>query len=366
MRTADTQRKPGRFRVAAAGPLRSNARIMDERVAIVGDGQMGLVLAHVLSSQGIASRLWGFFPDEVAELAETRRSPRRLPGFVLPDDVEVTPDAARLLDSATLIVNAVPTQFIRAVWRKIGPHAPPTAPAVSVSKGVENTTLLRPTQVIADATGDDPERPARSMCALIGPTIAAEMARQLPATVVAACTDDDVARRVQEMFTVPWLRVYRHNDVIGVEIAGATKNVIALAAGMIDGLAVGYNAKSALLARGLAEIARLGAALGAKVDTFFGVAGVGDLATTCFCPEGRNRSCGERLGRGESLEEILADTASVVEGVPTTKSVMELARARGVEMPISAAVHEILFGGLAPRDAIAALMQRELKRERVG
>jgi glycerol-3-phosphate dehydrogenase (NAD(P)+) len=339
---------------------------MQEWVAIVGDGQMGLVLAHLLSSQGIATRLWGFFPEDVAELADTRRSPRRLPGFVLPDDVEVTDDERVLMDSATLIVNAVPTQFIRGVWSRIGRHAPPAAPVVSVSKGIENTTLLRPTQVIADATGDDPLRPDRPMCALIGPTIAAEMARRLPATVVAACAADDVARRVQETFTVPWLRVYRHNDVIGVEVAGATKNVIALAAGMIDGLEVGYNAKSALLARGLAEIARLGAALGAKVDTFFGVAGVGDLATTCFCPEGRNRSCGERLGRGESLDDILADTPSVVEGVPTTRSVMELARTHDVEMPISAAVHEILFGGLAPRDAIAALMQRELKRETVG
>jgi glycerol-3-phosphate dehydrogenase (NAD(P)+) len=151
-----------------------------------------------------------------------------------------------------------------------------------------------------------------------------------------------------------------------VEIAGAAKNVIALAAGMIDGLGVGYNAKSALLARGLAEIARLGAAMGARVDTFFGVAGVGDLATTCFCPQGRNRSCGERLGRGEPLQDVLGSTASVVEGVPTTRSVVELAAAHGVEMPITAAVHDILFAGLEPRDAISALMQRELKKELIG
>jgi len=327
---------------------------------------MGLVLGQVLARQGVAARLWGYFPGDIDELARTRSSPRRLPGFVLPDEIEVTADDEAVFESATLIVNAVPTQFIRSVWQRLGRHAPPAAPVVSVSKGIENETLLRPTQVIADATGDDPAQPVRPMCALIGPTIAAELARQLPATVVAACTDEAVARRVQALFTVPWLRIYRHDDVIGVETAGATKNVIALAAGMIDGLGVGYNAKSALLARGLAEIARLGAALGAKVDTFFGVAGVGDLATTCFCPEGRNRTCGERLGRGEALQDILGSTASVVEGVPTTRSVMELARTHRVEMPITAAVHDILFSGLSPRDAIPALMQREPKRETVG
>ncbi len=339
---------------------------MGDRVAIVGDGQMGLVLAHVLAGQGVPVTLWGFFPDQVQELARTRRSPRRLPGFVLPDAIEVTADDGALFERATLILNAVPTQFIRSVYQRLGPHVPGSVPVASVSKGIENTTLLRPTQVIADATGDDPAQPSRPMCALIGPTIAAELARQLPATLVAACTDEGVARRVQEMFTAPWLRIYRHDDVVGVEIAGATKNVIALAAGMIDGLGVGFNAKSALLARGLAEIARLGAALGARVDTFFGVAGVGDLAVTCFCPEGRNRTCGERLGRGESLQEILDSTASVVEGVPTTRSVMELARAHNVEMPITAAVHDILFSGLSPRDAIPALMRREPKKETVG
>ncbi|MHC5008124.1 MAG: NAD(P)H-dependent glycerol-3-phosphate dehydrogenase [Planctomycetota bacterium] len=339
---------------------------MAERVAIIGDGQMGLVLSHVLAAQGVGVRLWGFFAEEVDELARTRRSLSRLPELVLPDEVEVTADDGALFESATLILNAVPTQFIRSVWQRLRPYVPDGVPVASVSKGIENQTLLRPTQVIADVTGDDPARPVRPMCGLIGPTIAAELARQLPATLVAACTDEDVARRVQEMFTVPWLRIYRHDDVLGVEIAGATKNVIALAAGMIDGLGVGFNAKSALLARGLAEIARLGAALGAKVDTFFGVAGVGDLAVTCFCPEGRNRTCGERLGRGESLDEILGSMASVVEGVPTTRSVMELARGHDVEMPITVAVHDILFSGLSPGDAISALMRREPKRETIG
>ena len=337
---------------------------MQEHVAIVGDGQMGLVLGALMAEQGQPCRLWGFFENEVAELASTRRSPR-LTGFDLPDVVEVTADAGRLLQGATIIVNCIPTQFIRPVWQRLG-DAPPDVPVVSVSKGIENDSLLRPTQVIADATGDDPMKPRRPMCALSGPTIAAELARRLPATMVAAAEDLAIAARVQSLFGSSWMRIYTLDDTVGVELAGATKNVIALAAGIIDGLEAGFNAKSALLARGLAEIARLGAAMGARVDTFFGVAGVGDLATTCFCPEGRNRSCGERLGRGETLDSILASTQSVVEGVATTRSVVQIAAKRKVDMPITTAVHAILFGGLQPRQAIETLMSREPKAERIG
>lgn len=338
---------------------------MSERVAIVGDGQMGLVLAALAAERGLPCRLWGRNDQAVAELASTRRSPHRLPDFVLPDGVEVTADDGRILSEATIVVNCVPTQFIRSTWQRLG-APPPGVPVASVSKGVENGTLLRPTQVIADAISDDPSGPRRPMCALSGPTIAAELARRLPATMVAAADEIATAARVQDLFSTAWMRIYRLDDLVGVEIAGATKNVIALAAGMIDGLDAGYNAKSALLCRGLAEIARLGAAMGARVDTFFGVAGVGDLATTCFCPEGRNRTCGERLGRGESLDSILASMNSVVEGVATTRSVVQIAADRGVDMPITVAVHEILFGSLSPREAIGILMSRHAKAETIG
>lgn len=338
---------------------------MSDRVAIVGNGQMGLVLGALAAEQGLPCRLWGRNEQAVAELASTRQSPQRLPGFVLPDGVEVTADDGRILSGATVIVNCVPTQFIRSIWQRLG-APPPDVPVVSVSKGVENGTLFRPTQVIADATGDDPACPKRPMCALSGPAIAVELARQLPATMVAAADEIATAARVQELFSTPWMRIYRLDDLVGVEIAGATKNVIALAAGMIDGLDAGYNAKSALLCRGLAEIARLGAAMGARVDTFFGVAGVGDLAATCFCPEGRNRTCGERLGRGESLDSILDSMTSVVEGVATTRAVVRIAADRGVDMPITSAVHEILFGSLSPRDAIGSLMSRHAKAETIG
>lgn len=338
---------------------------MKDRAAIVGDGQMGLVLADALAERGLAVRLWGRSPQRAEELAKTRRSPRRLKDFVLRDEIEVTGEDEAVFDGVSLIVNAVPTQFIRPVWQRLAEHLPEDVPIACVSKGIENSTLLTPTQVIADAIGEG-DGAGRPLCALSGPTIGAELAKRLPATMVAAAASDDVSHLVQDMFSVGWLRIYRHDDLIGVELAGATKNVIALAAGMIDGMEVGYNAKSALLARGLAEIARLGVAMGARVDTFFGVAGVGDLATTCFSPLGRNRSCGERIGRGEKLDEILSSTVSVVEGVPTTRSVVELAKLHNVEMPITAAVNAILFDGLDPHEAITSLMKRQPKAEWIG
>jgi glycerol-3-phosphate dehydrogenase (NAD(P)+) len=185
--------------------------------------------------------------------------------------------------------------------------------------------------------------------------------------MVASSVSAELARRVQRLFeNVPWLRVYEHDDPLGAELAGAAKNVIALAAGMIDGLGIGDNAKSALLARGLAEIARLGIAMGAQRETFFGVAGVGDLATTCFSPSGRNRTCGEQLGKGAKLEDVLAQTQCVVEGVPTSRALRKLAGQYQVDMPLCAAVHAILFERLSPADAINALMSREQKKERVG
>lgn len=335
---------------------------MSHKVTIIGDGQMALVMADALAERGAQARLWGPIAADAAALRRTRTSPR-LSGFYLPDQVEVTSDESTALSAAQFIVSAIPTQYLREVWRRIADHVPIGAQIISVTKGIETTTMLRPTQVIGETLGDDFDG---CLCALSGPSIAAELARRLPASLVAASVDHGCSRAIQDLFNVPWLRIYRHDDVIGVEFAGATKNVIALAAGMIDGLGAGDNAKSALLARGLAEIARLGLAMGAKIDTFFGIAGVGDLATTCFSPEGRNRTCGERLGRGESLDSILKSMKSVVEGVPTARAIMQLARERGIDMPITAAVHAILFEGLSPQQAIRDLMSRELKAEQVG
>jgi glycerol-3-phosphate dehydrogenase (NAD(P)+) len=350
---------------------------------MLGVGQMGLVCAGLLVSQesvressnggGLARpvrvNLWGHSIEEAGDLAQTRRSPR-LEGFVLHDDVDVVLKDAAAVRGASLIVSAIPVQFIRDVWTRLAPHIPKDAAVLSVAKGIENTTMLRPTQVIADVLRksgrDDPDGPPRKIGCLSGPTIAAELARCLPAAMIAASDDLDFAREVQGLFGNSWMRIYTNPDVLGVELAGAVKNIIAIAAGVLDGLQAGYNAKSALLARGLAEISRLGLAMGANHETFFGIAGVGDLATTCFSPEGRNRTCGEALGRGHKLDEYLMSIPYVVEGVATTKAVIELAQKYRVDMPITKAVHAVLFEGVDPIEAIGQLMAREQKAEKVG
>lgn len=343
---------------------------LPQRVTILGPGQMGLVCASILAGPDRAAPapevlLWGHDPDETGRLAQTRRSDR-LEGFVLPDTAHVALKDAEAVREADLIVSAIPVQFTRATWQRLRDHVPPEVGVLSVAKGIENDTLLRPSQIIADVLADDPDAPPRPIGCLSGPTIAAELARGLPATMIAASDQPGFPALVQALFATSYLRVYTHADLLGVELAGATKNVIAIAAGVLDGLRAGHNAKSALLARGLAEIARLGSAMGASPSTFFGLAGAGDLATTCFSPEGRNRTLGEALGRGQSLDDALASMQSVVEGVATTRSVVDLAERYRVEMPIAQSVHDVLFGGLDPVNAIAQLMSRELRDERIG
>ncbi len=342
------------------------------RVAVLGIGQMGLVCAAMLADESDRRGdvvCWGHDEDESGVLAQTRRS-QRLPELALPASIRVALSDADALRGADVIVSAVPVQFLRETWTRLRPLVPQGAGVVSVSKGIENGTLLRPTQIIADVMqgpgGDDPDGPPRPLACLSGPTIATELVRQLPATMTGASDDADFAERVQSLFSSSWMRVYTNPDLLGVELAGATKNVIAIAAGIIDGLNAGYNAKSALLARGLAEIARLGSAMGASRETFFGVSGVGDLATTCFCPEGRNRSCGEALGKGQDLQAYLEASPFVVEGVATSKSVADLSAKYRVEMPITQAVHAVLFEKLDPLRAISMLMSRDLKGEQIG
>jgi glycerol-3-phosphate dehydrogenase (NAD(P)+) len=358
------------------------------KIAVLGIGQMGLVCSGILAARPSLSKrtdgehevvLWAHSAEEAGQLTQTRRSPR-LAGFALPEAVRVTASMAEAVSAADLIVSAIPVQYIREAWQKAaagvrdhakGNGAGVLAGIVSVAKGIENRTLLRPTQIVAECLGDNPDSRPRPIAVLSGPTIAAELARCLPATMIAASEGlseggAHFSEEVQRLFATSWLRIYTSEDMLGVELAGAMKNVIAIAAGVLDGLQAGYNAKSALLARGLAEITRLGTAMGASQSTFFGLAGVGDLATTCFSPEGRNRSCGEALGRGEALADYLKRTTSVVEGVATTRSVVDLAKKYRVDMPITEAVHSVLFEGVDPIDAIGRLMSRELKRERVG
>ena len=330
---------------------------MNSQVVIIGDGQMGLVLADALFSKGINVTIWSPFKDCAVSLKETRQSPR-LPSFTLPAEVDVTSDIPSALSGADILINAIPTQFIRKVWSQLKGDVSIEIPIGCVSKGVEIDTLMLPTQVLQQVL-----QVSHPTCVLSGPTIATELAKKQPAALVASSADASTAVLFQELFNLSWLRVYTHNDPLGVEIAGALKNVIAIAAGICDGMQLGDNAKSAMLSRGLAEISRLGVSMGAQLETFFGIAGVGDLATTCFSPHGRNRTCGERLGRGESLKNIESTMGSVVEGVPTTKAVRMLADKYQVEMPISEAIYQVLYESLDLQDAINLLMSRAQKEE---
>jgi len=341
---------------------------MAERVTILGDGAMATVCSILLTQGGNDVVMWGAFEDSIERLIQDREQRKLLPGVRIPSNVRLTANDADCFDGCTMILSAIPTQYMRDVWKRLKPHVPPGVPIVSVAKGIENRTLLRPTQIIADVLGGKPSVHEGPRCdwplvALSGPNIAAEIARYLPATAVAASEDLSVARRVQMALSTQWFRVYTNSDVIGVELAGATKNVIALAAGTLDGLVAGNNAKAALVTRGLVEITRLGVAMGAREETFNGLAGLGDLITTCVSPEGRNRRVGEAIGRGRKLHEVLAEMESVAEGVPTTQSVIELARRYNVEMPITNAVHAVLFEGKDAIEAITELMTRDPKAE---
>ncbi len=333
---------------------------MAESVTILGDGAMATVCSILLSEGRHRVTLWGAFEQSINRLSADRENRRLLPGVRLPAEVRLTARDADCFDGATLILSAIPTQYMRSVWMRLAPHVPAGVPIVSVAKGIENETLLRPTQIIAQVLGA--RRP--SLAALSGPNIAAELARHLPATAVTASDDAETARRVQTVMSTEWFRVYTNDDVIGTELAGATKNVIAIAAGIVDGMSAGNNAKAALVTRGLVEITRLGMAMGATEATFHGLAGMGDLITTCVSPQGRNRSVGEQIGKGRKLDEILRTMQSVAEGVPTTRSVMALSRRFNVEMPITQAVHEVLFEGKDAKTAMATLMSREYKPER--
>ena len=339
---------------------------MAEHVTILGDGAMATVCSILLTQGGHGVTMWGAFEESIERLMQDRENRRLLPGVSIPAEVRLTANDADCFRGATMILSAIPTQYMGSVWRRLRPHVPAGVPVVSVAKGIENQTLLRPTQVIADALGEGTTAGGRALVALSGPNVAGEIAKYLPATAVAACDDEVVAQRVQAAFSTQWFRVYTNSDVVGVELAGATKNVIAIAAGILDGLAAGNNAKAALVTRGLVEITRLGVAMGARPETFGGLAGLGDLITTCVSPEGRNRTVGEQIGKGRKLADVLAKMDSVAEGVPTTKSVRMLAQRYRVEMPITETLYSVLYEN---KDAIAALtelMTRDPKAERIA
>ncbi len=327
---------------------------------------MATVCSILLTQNGHQVTMWGAFEESIDRLIQDREQRRLLPGVRVPNAVQLTANDSDCFDDCSLILSAVPTQYMRSVWSRLKPHYTKGVPVVSVAKGIETQTLLRPTQVIADVLypGVSASHAGLKLAVLSGPNIAAELAKYLPATAVVASEDRELAERVQTTFSTQWFRIYTNADAIGVELAGATKNVIAIAAGILDGLAAGNNAKAALVTRGLVEITRLGIAMGGKETTFNGLAGVGDLITTCVSPEGRNRTVGEQIGKGKKLDEILAGMESVAEGVPTTKSMHELAWRYKVDMPITDAVYSVLFENKDVLQALTELMTRDPKPER--
>jgi glycerol-3-phosphate dehydrogenase (NAD(P)+) len=331
---------------------------MFKTVTIIGDGGMGSVCAMLLCQNGVRTTLWGYEAGYLAEMAQKRENVRFLPGYPMPAALRFEADDAKAFVGADLLVSAVPCQFTRKTWQRLAAYVPDGVPVVSVTKGIENNTLLRPTEILRQVLGE-----GRRYAVLSGPTIADELARGLPATATAACSDLQAAQAIQQTFNTAMFRVYTNDDCVGVELAGAMKNVIAIAAGTIDGVGAGDNAKAALVCRGLAEIQRLGVAMGAREKTFTGLSGLGDLVTTCISPMGRNRSFGERIGKGMTAQQSLEATHSVVEGVSTCAAVLALAKRHGVEMPITEAVHAVISGQKDLRSAIANLMGRQLKGE---
>ncbi len=330
---------------------------MTTRFAVLGSGAWGTAIAMILAQnpqQRVA--LWSARPENAAWHAQ-RENVRLLPGVSIPPSILLTTDIHQAVAGADLLIAAVPTVYLRSTLERIAPALPKDKPVLSLAKGLENHTFRRPTQIALDVLGPRP------VAALSGPSHAEEVASGLPTTLVAASDDLPLARWVQQCFSTERFRVYTNLDLVGVELAGALKNVIGIASGINDGLGLGDNSKSALLTRGLAEMARIGVALGADAQTFWGLAGMGDLITTCISRHGRNRAVGERLGNGEKLADIQASTSMVAEGVFTARSVYEKSQQMGIAMPISTEVYRVLYEQKKPRDAVNDLMLRELRSE---
>lgn len=327
-----------------------------KQVIVFGAGGWGTALALVLRETGSRPVLVARRPEFAEKLRAERENRTYLPGIPLPADLDIasgTPD----LDSARLFVLAVPTQFVRNALTPLAGAFPAELPVVSVVKGIEVGTLLRVSEVVRDVLG------RVKICVLSGPSHAEEVARRLPTAVVAASNYEGLAKQVQKAFMTERFRVYTHSDMKGVELGGAVKNVIAIAAGICDGMGLGDNAKAGLVARGLVEISRLGHAMGARKTTFYGISGMGDLVTTCYSPYGRNRAVGLAIGKGKTLRQILGEMKMVAEGVESTRSVLALARRLKVPMPIVEEVHKVLFEDKDPKAAVVDLMTRGAKSE---
>jgi glycerol-3-phosphate dehydrogenase (NAD(P)+) len=330
------------------------------RIAVLGAGSWGTTLAILLADNSHQVSLWSYREADAEKMRQTRENPSFLPGVSIPSSVDITTDLADASRDAEMIVAAVPSQFLRGITAHLRGGLSSRAIVVNVAKGIENGSLMTMSEMIRDTL---PEIPVARIATLSGPSHAEEVSRKIPTTVVAASPSLETARQVQLAFMIPSFRVYASEDIKGVEIGGSLKNVIAIAAGIVDGANLGDNTKAALMTRGIAEIARVGVALGAHIRTFSGLSGIGDLMVTCMSRHSRNRHVGVEIGRGRKLPEILSEMVMVAEGVATTQSAHDLARRVGVEVPIIDQVHKILFEGKDPLKACYDLMTRDPKGE---
>lgn len=328
-------------------------------IGVIGSGSWGTAIAWLLSNNGHKVTLWAFAQEEYEMFMKYHENTDRLPGVKLSHSVSYTMDLAEAVKGRDLLVCAVPSPVIRSTAHAMKDLVEDGQIIVTLTKGIEESTLKIMTDVIED------EIPQACTAVLSGPSHAEEVGRGLPTTIVVAAKDEKTAAYIQELFNSPVFRVYTSTDMLGVEIGAALKNVIALAAGMADGLGYGDNSKAALITRGITEITRLGVAMGARKETFFGLSGIGDLIVTCASVHSRNRKAGFLMGQGMKYKEAMEQVHQVVEGVYSAKAAHELAGKYGVEMPIVAEVNKILFEGKSPRDAVDNLMQRELKQEGV-
>ncbi len=328
-----------------------------QKITILGDGGWGTTLAIHLVKKGYDVTLWGAFPKYVKFLAEKRENPKFLPGITIPNNIVILDDLDSALEDSELIVLAIPSQFAVNIIRRLKKYDFSQKILLSVIKGIDTKTLRRPSQVIEKELG------RVKLAVLSGPTIAREVALGIPSTAVISSKNRRIAQMLQEVFNSQTFRIYTNPDLIGVELGGSIKNVIAIACGLCDGLGFGTNTKAAILSRGLAEMARLATAMGAQSHTLFGLSGLGDLATTCFSPQSRNRSVGEELGKGKGIRQVTGSTDMIAEGVTTVKAALALSRKYKVSMPIAAEVYNIIYKNKKPLKAVADLMSRRIKQE---
>ena len=330
---------------------------MDVRVVVLGAGSWGTTVAH-LAAHNTPTTLWARRPDVAEEINAHHTNSRYLPDFALHERLEATPDLAAAVAQADVLVMGVPSSGFRETLKEVAQHLRPWVPVVSLAKGLEQGTKLRMTQVIQE------ELPGHPYGVLTGPNLAKEILAGHAAAAVVAMSDATVAARLQQLFATDLFRVYTNNDVIGSELGGALKNVIALASGMADGLGAGDNTRAAVITRGLNELTRLGVAMGGQAETFSGLAGMGDLLATCISSQSRNRHVGEELGKGKSIEQIIEEMDQVAEGVKSAKVVLELAEQYGIDMPITAEVAGVCAGAAPAESAYRGLLKRTVASER--